>query len=79
FRSQLIQPLFPHFSVSPAYGLGVLKTCLRLAQRKWGALPEALSARMEALEYSQLERLAEDLLDLRSLEDLTAWLEKAGR
>jgi len=61
------------------YGLGVLKTCLRLAQRKWGALPETLSARMEALEYQQLEHLSADLLDLRSLEDLAAWLEKAGR
>jgi predicted transposase/invertase (TIGR01784 family) len=56
------------------YGQGVLKTCLRLARRKWGEVPEDLIARIETLEYPQLERLSEDLLDLGALPDLIAWL-----
>lgn len=58
------------------YGLGVMKTCLRQAQRKWGPLPETLTARIEALDYSQLERLGDDLLDLGSVQELTDWLDK---
>jgi predicted transposase/invertase (TIGR01784 family) len=62
------------------YGQGVLKTCLRQARRKWGALSaEAVSA-IESLNYGQLEQLAEDLLDMASEEDLKQWmLAQAGQ
>jgi|GEM_PF-727676 len=61
------------------YGLGVLKTCLRLVHRKWGSVPEELKMQVEGLGYTQLERLSEDLLDLSTLDDLTAWLDRTAR
>ncbi len=44
---------------------GVLKTCLRLARKKWGDLPQAMVTKIEGLHYAQLEDLAEALLDMR--------------
>jgi predicted transposase YdaD len=54
------------------YGQGVLRTCLRLARKKWGTLSD--ESAIEALNYAQLEQLTEDLLDMASEEDLRQWM-----
>ncbi|HHP7229470.1 MAG TPA: Rpn family recombination-promoting nuclease/putative transposase [Xenococcaceae cyanobacterium] len=46
----------------------------RLLNRKLGELPEEDVSAIQSLEPSQLELLAEDLLDFQSLEDLESWL-----
>jgi|APTNR8051073442_1049403.scaffolds.fasta_scaffold08334_2 predicted transposase/invertase (TIGR01784 family) len=57
-------------------GQGVLKTCLRLARKKWGDLPQAMVTKIEGLHYAQLEDLAEALLDMRSPGDVGLWLDR---
>ncbi|MEN3944202.1 DUF4351 domain-containing protein, partial [Prosthecobacter sp. SYSU 5D2] len=57
------------------YGQGVLKTCLRLARKKWGALSDETIAAIESLNYGQLEQLTEDLLDMSSEADLKQWMQ----
>jgi predicted transposase YdaD len=48
---------------------------LRLLNRKFGALPESLRLRVEALNLEQLETLSEALLDFSTVHDLLAWLD----
>ncbi len=48
---------------------------LRLLQRRVGTLPEFLKQRIQTLSTTQLETLAEALLDFTVLEDLLNWLE----
>jgi predicted transposase YdaD len=48
---------------------------LRQLERRCGSLDAPTSARIEALNLSQLEELALALLDFRSAQDLQAWLE----
>ncbi len=61
------------------YGLGVLKTCVRLAEKRFGALPAEVNADVERLPYPQLEALSEALLDFGSLADLREWLGREVR
>ena len=48
---------------------------LRQLERRCGSLEAPTTARIEALNLSQLEELALALLDFRSAQDLQAWLE----
>jgi predicted transposase/invertase (TIGR01784 family) len=61
------------------YGQGVLKTCLRLARKKWSGISAEMVSGIESLGYGQLEQLSEDLLDLTSEEDLRQWIETQAR
>ncbi len=47
---------------------------LRLLTRKLGTLPDATRTRVDALPGEQVERLADALLDLATLEELDEWL-----
>ncbi|NJL06628.1 MAG: DUF4351 domain-containing protein, partial [Chloroflexaceae bacterium] len=47
---------------------------LRLLTRKFGALPEDVTAQIRALDSEQMLDLAESLLDFTTFTDLTAWL-----
>jgi predicted transposase YdaD len=47
---------------------------LRLLQRRFGPLPPAQQAQIQALPLAQLEALAEALLDFQGPADLAAWL-----
>jgi predicted transposase/invertase (TIGR01784 family) len=51
---------------------------LRLLNRRVGALPIDLQARLEGLSLEQLENLGEALLDFASLADLQEWLNLNG-
>ncbi|BAZ02766.1 hypothetical protein NIES37_67790 [Tolypothrix tenuis PCC 7101] len=46
----------------------------RLLRRKVGTVPPAQLLKIQALESTQLDDLAEALLDFSSLTDLEAWL-----
>jgi flagellar biosynthesis/type III secretory pathway protein FliH len=48
---------------------------LRLAERKFGSLPETMKARITALSTSQLEELGLELLTLNSVDALNVWLD----
>ncbi|MEN9218574.1 MAG: Rpn family recombination-promoting nuclease/putative transposase [Gloeomargarita sp. DG_2_bins_126] len=54
--------------------LGKRQTVLRLLHRKFGSLAPATLAQVERLSASQLEDMAEALLDMQSLADLEQWL-----
>ncbi len=47
---------------------------LRQLTRKFGTLPDDVTAQVRALSSEQLLNLAESLLDFTAPEDLTAWL-----
>ncbi|NJL54659.1 DUF4351 domain-containing protein [bacterium] len=47
---------------------------LRQLTRKFGELPEAVTAQIRALASEQMLELAESLLDFTTFADLTAWL-----
>ncbi|MFM6481674.1 MAG: DUF4351 domain-containing protein, partial [Microcystis panniformis] len=49
---------------------------LRQLSRRFGAVDEVLTARIQALEIEQLESLAEALLDFTALNDLVLWLNR---
>lgn len=53
---------------------GELLMVLRLLRRRVGLLPSDLEAQIQALEVSQLEALADALLDFTAIEDLRQWL-----
>ncbi|HIK38608.1 MAG: DUF4351 domain-containing protein [Geminocystis sp.] len=55
---------------------GEKQIILRQLARKLGEIPEPLKEKITALQTERLERLAGDLLEFNSLEDLTSWLEK---
>jgi predicted transposase YdaD len=48
---------------------------LRLLDRRFGVLPEFLSSQIANLSLTQIESLAEALLDFQTLSDLEAWLQ----
>ncbi|NJL06187.1 MAG: DUF4351 domain-containing protein [Chloroflexaceae bacterium] len=47
---------------------------LRQLTRKFGVLPEEVTAQIRALDSEQMLELAESLLDFTTFADLTAWL-----
>lgn len=47
---------------------------LKLLTRRFGELPQPLTAQLETLSLPQLEALTEVLLDFQTLEDLESWL-----
>lgn len=49
---------------------------LRQLRRRLEGISQSVAARIEALPLGQLERLADDLLDFRTLEDLSLWLDR---
>ena len=51
-----------------------LEIALRQLNRKLGSLSEETTERIKSLESSQLDRLTEDLLDMKSFADLENWL-----
>ncbi|WP_052055867.1 DUF4351 domain-containing protein [Myxosarcina sp. GI1] len=53
---------------------GQVNTVMRQLNRKLGNLPEEDVSAIQSLEPSQLELLAEELLDFQSLDDLNQWL-----
>jgi hypothetical protein len=53
---------------------GAAQIALRQLRRRFGTLPDKMSQRIESLRLTQLEQLAEDLLDFRSAADLDVWL-----
>jgi len=54
---------------------GELLLVLRLLNRRFGSLEPEWEAQIRALPITQLEALAEALLDFSQPEDLAAWLE----
>lgn len=48
---------------------------LRLLNRRVGALPETLLSQLANLSLTQIESLAEALLDFQTIADLETWLE----
>jgi hypothetical protein len=52
---------------------------LRLLRRRFGPLPAGVPKQISALPLSQVEALADALLDFASVEDLRRWLERATR
>jgi len=48
---------------------------LRLLNRRFGVLPESLASQIANLPLTQIESLAEALLDFQTLSDLEAWLQ----
>lgn len=53
---------------------GQVATILRLLNRKFGTLPNAIALSIQSLESTQLDTLTEDLLDFQTLDDLQVWL-----
>ena len=51
-----------------------LSIVMRLLRHKVGTVPPAQVLKIQALESTQLDDLAEALLDFNSLADLEAWL-----
>ncbi len=49
---------------------------LRMLQKRFGPLDQALQAHICALPFEQLEELSEALLDFNALSDLEAWLQQ---
>jgi predicted transposase/invertase (TIGR01784 family) len=52
---------------------------LRLLTRRVGELPESVKVQIDALSITQLESLAEALLDFSNLSDLETWLVQQGQ
>ncbi|MCW1970581.1 MAG: Rpn family recombination-promoting nuclease/putative transposase [Anaerolineae bacterium] len=58
--------------------LGMEQMVLRQLKRKFGAISPILQAQVVALDVSQLEQLADELLDFQVLDDLQHWLATQG-
>jgi len=56
---------------------GEIELTLRQLTRKFGPLPDDLSQQIRSLDISQLENLAESLLDFQTPTDLTTWLNQS--
>uniref|UniRef100_B8HN48 DUF4351 domain-containing protein n=1 Tax=Cyanothece sp. (strain PCC 7425 / ATCC 29141) TaxID=395961 RepID=B8HN48_CYAP4 len=56
--------------------LGERSLVLRLLNRRFGELPDNLQQSIDSLSLSQIENLAEALLDFTTLADLQTWLEQ---
>ena len=52
---------------------------LRLLPRRVGEVPESARVKINTLSITQLESLAEALLDFSNLSDLEVWLAQQGR
>ncbi len=57
---------------------GELAIVLRVLQRRLGPLPETLRERLGQLERPRIEALSDIMLDLPSVVELSAWLERMG-
>jgi len=57
---------------------GELAIVLRVLQRRLGPLPETLRERLGQLERTRIEALSDIMLDLPSVVELSAWLERMG-
>lgn len=55
---------------------GEVLLTIKLLQRRFGPLSDDLSQQIRSLDISNLENLAESLLDFQSLSDLTTWLQQ---
>ncbi|NEP87318.1 MAG: Rpn family recombination-promoting nuclease/putative transposase [Okeania sp. SIO2C2] len=55
---------------------GRLRLIMRLLQKRFGEIPEAISSQIENLSVEDLDNLGEYFLDLNSLEDLLSWLQE---
>ncbi|NEP82052.1 MAG: Rpn family recombination-promoting nuclease/putative transposase [Okeania sp. SIO3B3] len=55
---------------------GKLRLIMRLLQKRFGEISEAISSQIEDLSIEDLDNLGEDFLDLNSLEDLLSWLQE---
>lgn len=53
-----------------------MELILRQLNRRFGALPSALTVAVEALPLPEIERLGEDLLDFTSPADLERWVHR---
>lgn len=53
---------------------GEATVVIRQLQRRFGELPSSVITQIKALPLSQLEALADALLDFKSLTDLAPWL-----
>jgi hypothetical protein len=49
---------------------------MRQLTRKFGVIDDSMLAKIQDLEIERLETLGEELLDFRTIDDLTAWLDK---
>ena len=58
---------------------GKLELVLRQLRRRFGELPQALVARIDALAEDQLGEMAEALLEFSSVGDASAWLDAAAK
>jgi hypothetical protein len=58
---------------------GKTELIVRLLRRRFGELPAALEARIDALADERLGEMAEALLDFTSLSDAGAWLDAAAK
>lgn len=57
-------------------GRGELKIILRLLKRRIGEIAAELQSQIRQLSLTQLEDLAEALLDFEAQTDLVAWLQR---
>ena len=57
---------------------GELAIVLKVLQRRLGPLPETLRERLGQLERTRIEALSDIMLDLPSVVELSAWLERMG-
>jgi len=55
---------------------GEIKLAIRLLNRRFGEIPQNLTARIRELPVEEIESLGEALLDFQSLSDLVSWLER---
>lgn len=53
---------------------GEIRTILRLLSRKFGNLPTQVTQQITSLSLEQLDNLADAVLDMQELPDLTTWL-----
>jgi hypothetical protein len=54
---------------------GEAAVTLRLLKRRFGVLPETVTARIATLSLERLEALADALLDFAAPDDLARWLD----
>ena len=54
---------------------GEITVVVRQLTRRIGTIPDAVRSQIQVLPLTQLENLAEALLDFTNLNDLEAWLE----
>ncbi|NEP43478.1 MAG: DUF4351 domain-containing protein, partial [Okeania sp. SIO2H7] len=55
--------------------LGEIKLILRQLRRSLGEIPPEISSKIQQLSVEQLDILGEELLDLKTIEELETWLD----